>query len=154
MSMTDEELAALQKLADGATPGPWTAETWLNSSSKNRPTVGPHVLFVRDEYADAYVIGCGNGNGVSMPQDDANCAFIAACREAVPPLLAEVRELRMVVHDMLEDGYAQSKATRYRRALEEMVGYDPTMFNIGPARGMIVMMQELARKALREDENG
>ena len=74
--MTEAELARLSALADAATPGPWSVR-------ETDPMV------VRRDY--------GNTASVAHPEEIVNAripdaAFIAASREAVPTLVAEVRE--------------------------------------------------------------
>ena len=96
--MTDEELARLEALVQAATPGPWRAMHDGNS-----------------KLADG--IGCGQSRVDGLPRPynprwigyrtaetaearhrttmlvDADAAFIAAARDAVPALVAEVRRL-------------------------------------------------------------
>ena len=74
--MTEEELARIEALANAATPGPW--ETYGS-----------------DRY----------GWRVDGPPDtdegrisEENARFIAAARDAVPALVAEVRRLRNEIH--------------------------------------------------------
>ncbi|MFK8908375.1 hypothetical protein [Streptomyces sp. YS-3] len=101
--LTDEELAEIQELAEAATPGPW------------------HVRFVDDDYAMNLVaisITPDTGLGERWPDFDhrqivaatlvqqpryvgvadelwdENARFIAAAREAIPRLIAEIRRLR------------------------------------------------------------
>lgn len=78
--MTNEELRAL---CDKATPGPWQA-TYTEFANAAPAWVVEHngqsiVIFPPAAY-----------NPLSM----FNAAFIAACREAVPALLAEVERLK------------------------------------------------------------
>jgi len=101
--LTDEELAEIQELAEAATPGPW------------------HVRFLDDDYAMNLVAisttpdtGLGErwpdfdhrqivaATLVQQPRYvdvaderwDENARFVAAAREAVPRLIAEIRRLR------------------------------------------------------------
>ena len=74
--ITQEQLARWRALADAATPGPWeqvaeSGEWWISG-----PDIERH--FVID-----------TTNGVNAQNAD----FIAAAREAVPALLAEVERL-------------------------------------------------------------
>lgn len=79
--MTAAELAALKALADAATPGPWEAGEY------NRVTAdGRHILKCRDQYDGVRLAIHDNAN--------ADAAFIAAARDAVPELVAEVDRLR------------------------------------------------------------
>ncbi len=75
--MTNEQLQQLAALADAATPGRWIAERGFG---------------VR--LAD-YTAICMSWSETAEPINvDANMAFIAAARQAVPGLLAEIVELR------------------------------------------------------------
>jgi hypothetical protein len=76
--VTDTELSEYEALAAAATPGPWRAErdhlghwriTWPHSQNSS-------ILRKQKVFSDEDV------------------AFIAAAREAVPALVAEVRRLR------------------------------------------------------------
>lgn len=97
MSITDAQLDEWERLAEQATPGPWTfgrelhgnqvGETWF-------PFDKGHELFPPSQEE------CGldfqPGGPVAMVSDGefANTPFIAAARTAVPALVAEVRRLR------------------------------------------------------------
>jgi hypothetical protein len=74
--MTNDELDRLQALADEATAGPWTAAATVDEYGQRLHTVDvlPLTTFGEIELNDA--------------------AFIAASRDAVPALIAEVRRLR------------------------------------------------------------
>ena len=74
--MTDDELDRLQALADAATGGPWTAATTVDEYGQRLHTMDvlPLTSFGEIEPHDA--------------------AFIAASRDAIPALIAEVRRLR------------------------------------------------------------
>lgn len=78
--MTEQELADLDALAAAATPGPW-------------------------EQIDSRAYSSGTGLQVCLCNEtDADAAFIAAARTAVPALVAEVRRLQryeQVVQKML-----------------------------------------------------
>lgn len=68
--MTEQQLADLDALAAAATPGPW-------------------------EQIDSRAYSSGTGLQVCLCNEtDADAAFIAAARTAVPALVAEVRRLR------------------------------------------------------------
>lgn len=77
--MTDGELDRLQALADAATAGPW--EYHDRGTNYDWDVTGPRCLDL-----SGYV------KGMFWNREDA--AFIAASREAVPALIAEVRRLR------------------------------------------------------------
>jgi len=79
--MTPEQLAAWRQLADATTPGPWEAMEFAQGYGFVTPTDNGklRVIFHTDEIAVA------------------DAAFIAAAREAVPALLAEVERLQAIV---------------------------------------------------------
>ena len=105
--MTAAELAALKALADAATPGPWEAGEY------NRVTAdGRHILKCRDQY-----------DGVRLAIHDnaiADAAFIAAARDAVPELIAEVDRLRTE----LAQAQAQAENERARRKHDSTDAYN------------------------------
>jgi hypothetical protein len=71
--MTDEKLTELAELTAKATPGPWCCD----------------------------VFGCVTAAGDEpVPQDEHDGRFIAACRTALPELLAEVQELTAEVQEL------------------------------------------------------
>lgn len=69
--ITDEQLDFLQRIADGATPGPWKRK-------------------------DLYYVVAWERGGREVCEANAACDahLIAAARDAVPALVAEVRRLR------------------------------------------------------------
>ena len=69
--MTDEELERLEKLASAATPGPWAPLPTGSKKWVSGPATEADWMFNRD----------------------ADAAFIAAARDAVLALVAEVRRL-------------------------------------------------------------
>ena len=74
--MTDEQLQEWQAATDAATPGPWEASmTWNGDEFYYVSVKGGRAVF------DSYV-------SISF----ADAAFIAAAREAMPALLAEVEQ--------------------------------------------------------------
>ncbi len=106
--MTDDELDRLDALAQAATPGPWLQGMWSGRCERPDHSV-PHpgapectyTQYLRT-YPQAlrYVSVAPNvtliGGSDEGPWLDApNAAFIAASREAVPALVAEVRRLRV-----------------------------------------------------------
>jgi len=130
--MTDGELSRLKALAEAATPGPWDvySETIADKSAataefdyqvqNTEPFVGRVFMLNGDGKCPA-ITGCG-------PTSEANAAFIAASREAVPQLVAEVERLRealdlyrdAVVIDAKMDGpkFMGSNASALKRAWE------------------------------------
>jgi len=101
--MTDEELARIEALANAAAPGPWEIRT----------------------HDELYAVKGQAGWVASMDADTssadaANAFFIAAARDAVPALVAEVRRLRAaaaVAMDAMRDEPDVAFA-RLRDALE------------------------------------
>lgn len=92
MTMTNEEIQALAALADKATPGPWVEQTgcpWTVDAPGDNTSVciGPKrkkpvaVVAVDAAYGKDHIL-------------EANAAFIAAAREALPALCTQVLELR------------------------------------------------------------
>jgi len=73
--MTEEDLDKLEQLSTVATPGPWVADM----AGIRAPN--------HDSVADAWS---------DNPHD---AAFIAASREAIPALIAEVRRLRAEIEE-------------------------------------------------------
>lgn len=84
----DEQLAAIEARANAATPGPWTiGEKFREALIDGRPA------------GDACPIVCAapaNEQGYAWWKSG-NAAFIAAAREDVPALVAEVRRLRRLL---------------------------------------------------------
>ncbi|MEV7211476.1 hypothetical protein AB0O31_00065 [Kitasatospora cineracea] len=100
-ALTDVELDAMEGRIAGATPGPWAAllETRRGIGGASCIQVGPGVAEQDDEMYLSRFIG---GREVLGPdrQSDADLDFIAAAREDMPRLVAEVRRLRglLVAH--------------------------------------------------------
>jgi len=81
--MTDDEL---RRLADAATPGPWfqwTRAGDISSEPEDGCIASTLLTYVDDE-------GCT----VATAQGNADCAFLAAARTAVPSLLDRLAVLR------------------------------------------------------------
>jgi hypothetical protein len=81
MSMTKEQLAAIEARATAATMGPWEGHA-------NAGVVSKHT------HDDVFETGCGCCTEKDLSAEDA--AFIAAARVDVPFLVAEVRRLWQV----------------------------------------------------------
>jgi hypothetical protein len=86
VTISDKDLDRWEKLASGATPGPWGREDSDNQSTM--VTAG-----YEDDGAHRYVCDAG------WADDDRDVVFIAAARDAVPALCAEVRRLRRAVDE-------------------------------------------------------
>lgn len=82
--LTPERLDELDALANAATKGPWEWSMYATTPYSLQWSIQPGVLI-----ADG-LDGTPDGDEI----DRANAAFIAASREAVPALTAEVRRLR------------------------------------------------------------
>jgi hypothetical protein len=80
MPITDERLADIESRAEAATPGPW--KSYLEEREKMSGSD-----FIQTGGEDIYLTGA-----TAADQD-----FIAAAREDVPVLLAEVRRLRALL---------------------------------------------------------
>lgn len=90
--MTESELAALEHLCDHATPGPWTANHHGMTVAFDK---GAQWFIERNAGETVCQI---NGAAVLRPRPwvDGDARFIAATREAIPRLIAEIRRLRLV----------------------------------------------------------
>lgn len=82
--MTPEQLNELERLANAATPGPWRV-------CHDEPHIVIDSRFGVDDPDGGIVAECG-GKAFHSPFPE-NAAFIAAARDAVPYLIAEVRRL-------------------------------------------------------------
>lgn len=85
--MTQDELDRWEALANAATPGPWVLV--------DRDILGGYEVHAPDDWT---VFGY---NG----PERTDAAFIAAARDAVPALIAEVRRLRGLVEAAYCEGY-------------------------------------------------
>lgn len=91
MTAIDEaELDELERLCAEATPGPWVIDSGQycpEACHYGGPQEYVYVMGERDHYvADCWCEGA--------PQDKPNARLIAAARNALPALIAEVRRLR------------------------------------------------------------
>jgi len=82
--MTDAELDELERLAAAASPAPWIAHTG--------PALGCDDVIWLDGTDDSQPDMCVLHEGRPAPASDFE--FIAAARNCVPRLVAEVRKLR------------------------------------------------------------
>lgn len=83
--MADLDLDRLEALAKAATPGPW----WGGGSNRRRDSIG--LVGRTSDRGTGNAIAVLNGIGMDRVAD---AEFIAAAREGVPTLIAEVRGLR------------------------------------------------------------
>jgi SMC interacting uncharacterized protein involved in chromosome segregation len=116
--LTKEELEAMRKRAEAATPGPWYVDVF-----------GDEVRSNESDLSVAYDI-----------TDEANAEFIAHAREDIPKLLAEIERLNDVIKQLtettesfLEDKHfymeelrkANAEIERYKKSLENIELLEP-----------------------------
>lgn len=89
--MTKEELDELERLANAATPGPWVLVT---------SRVGPASPHHAPKVDHAVMSNGGPVVAFGLHSQSADPRFIAAAREAVPRLIARVRELEENLDEM------------------------------------------------------
>lgn len=104
--MTDEQLAEWERLAAAATPGPWEAIPTVDADFATIKTRGKLGWMQYHEYDPGI--------------DATDAAFVAAAREAVPALVAEVRRLREALRavERVVDGDGDAS----RAAIADIVG--------------------------------
>jgi len=85
--MTDDELTALEKLCDAATPGPWT----IDDAPRLQGSINAGIHQVAAAMGQAAM---HDRRGDTAEVQRANAAFIAIARDTLPALLAELRRLR------------------------------------------------------------
>jgi hypothetical protein len=95
--LTDAELSELERLDREATPGPWDTDLetsagrcWVDSRRHQNMLAEP-LFNVRPPSAR------------HMEQRERDASFIAAARNALPKLLAEIRELRAEIAKRCRD---------------------------------------------------
>lgn len=89
--MTVLDLDALDALVSAATEGPWEVSTILDGNSRT---------FIIEDVARWR----GYRNSLNLGEDRQTADFIAASREAVPALVARVRELEAELGELNEKG--------------------------------------------------
>ena len=108
--ITDEDLARMEAYCAAATPGPWVWERRVSDISVFQPDAGGDlpltVVFLEDTETAGYAV-------------DEDMAFIAQARTDLPALVAEVRELRQALNDLMlnvpelhQPGYRQTSYVR------------------------------------------
>lgn len=117
-AITDADLARWARLADAATRGPWHVDNDLERMSaawvervepdENAPQP-PAIAQVFTGTGEApqggredLLVANAWGPPVGEMQHQANAAFIAESRTAVPALVAEVQQLRKALRDLVE----------------------------------------------------
>lgn len=107
--MRDEDLNNIRKLEASATPGPWGYHT-MDEVVEVAAGIGPgtigSVSYVQriarlneDDVYDDEAHGDWDADDARV-QTEANAVFIAAARQDIPALLAEVTRLRARVADL------------------------------------------------------
>lgn len=94
--ITPEDLAKWQELCTAATPGPWVYKTsefgeYTDSGFREERIVAPEGDFVLADACNLY---------------DTDAAFIAAAREAMPRLIAEVQRCHSLLKKARLLGYS------------------------------------------------
>jgi hypothetical protein len=111
--MKREELEAIRKRSEAATPGPWYWDKF-NLDEDDYDTEMPYLNSEKDSIMDF-----GDGEQFypteGTPPNEADAEFIAHAREDVPKLLAEIERLKTVSNDILEE-YDSSE----RRVIDEV----------------------------------
>ena len=93
MPITPAQLAAWKELEQAATKGPWT-----HFNDRSEPTGRVHRLILERTGRLFVSLVCMMSEG---PGDhEADAAFIAASRQALPALIAEVERLQAVLKDI------------------------------------------------------
>ena len=81
MKLNDQQLTELKALADAATPGPW----W---SGECVPADGHALAWLGNMFVDC------NGGQKNYAEPSHDAEFIAASREAIPALIADLKEVQ------------------------------------------------------------
>lgn len=104
VSLTNEQLEAIRKRVEAATPGPWN---WRKLDGEPFETEMPSLVSPEGDVMDFGY--CATFYPVQgTPPEDADAEFIAHAREDVPALLAEIEHLKEIALDILED-YDEAK---------------------------------------------
>lgn len=102
MSLTEEQLSELERLNREATPGAW--EWWTSNSVRRLKSLTPDGW---QHVAEAFK-ACDGVPCIAIQEADAE--LIAKTRNALPPLLSEVRQLRAL----------EARVVEYRKALDAL----------------------------------
>jgi hypothetical protein len=116
--MTDTEIAELERLEREATPGPWSRvdAPWRSSGMPPWVVTGdgdPHGATAICDLAIQMDGELGDDGGPQDSDPEADAAFIAAARNALPALLAEVRAAR----DARAQGYREGVEAALRASM-------------------------------------
>jgi hypothetical protein len=120
MTLTPEYLAELKRLCNEATKGPWKTEGGAYPFEQHYESDGEVLVIALDDCDVHPIADCScNHTCRSLGEPEANALFIAAAREALPALIAEVERLIAQATDrdfsLLED----AKALKNRAATAE-----------------------------------
>lgn len=126
MSTEPLDLDALKALDQAATPGPWT--------TPGPDTVGQWVIYddewtIAEARAYSHNDPMSNRPGARGPgyiDPDANAAFIAAARTAVPALIAEVDQLRVERDWFLAEATDDARARYFAAKRDKAAATRPT----------------------------
>jgi hypothetical protein len=104
MRPTWDDLKAMEAREQAATPGPWAECVFAEDYATTLDERGVHCPEADETYqkADGTWHTLHICRGMAGPNREANSRFIAAARQDVPVLLAEVWRLRKLVEDGLE----------------------------------------------------
>jgi hypothetical protein len=109
--MDEARLTALEELAVAASPGPWEFNSY--STVVSVPQAQDYVRLEQtgwDQLPEFHVCYVPSHRGdTATAQGARDAAFIAAAREAVPELVAEVRRLRAVLQQELREWQAEAR---------------------------------------------
>lgn len=106
MTLTDQELAAIEELAKAATPGPWFIRHLDDEAAMNLvaistvPDTGHGERwpeFDHREIVAATLVQRPRYVDVADERWDENAQFIANARQDIPRLIAEIKRLRRLV---------------------------------------------------------
>ena len=120
-AMTPERIAEIKAREGKATPGPWVVDKYANGVD----------LGYKPDHERTWGYGCGNGfvcdlndgeyhEYCSQDEQRANAEFIAAARQDIPDLLAEVERLR-AENKRLERQVMQLAEAEQMRAREALI---------------------------------
>ena len=111
--LTEEELAAIEELAESATPGPWFVRYLDDDHAMNLVAIGtvPDTGrgerwpdFDHHEIVAATLVQHPRYVDVADERWDENARFIASARQEIPRLIAEIRRLRRHVDSQGRQG--------------------------------------------------
>ena len=126
--LTKDELAAIRERAEKAAPGPWDTDSHAPDWITAKDPYGHGWFHVAETRGWGHLTergACGFDEQKACEIQNATTAFIAASRDAIPALVAEVRRLtheletaRTANTTYIADAdlYRQAEVARYERA--------------------------------------